>query len=58
MQKHAFTLSETLITLGILGMVASMTLPAVVNKYQEKVTVTKLKKIYSVFSQCYLSATQ
>ena len=58
MQKHAFTLSETLITLGILGVVDSMTLPAVVNKYQEKVTVTKLKKIYSVFSQCYLSATQ
>jgi len=47
MQKHAFTLSETLITLGILGVVDSMTLPAVVNKYQEKVLVTQVKKTYS-----------
>lgn len=32
MQKHAFTLSETLITLGIIGVVASMTLPSLVQK--------------------------
>ncbi len=58
MNKHAFTLSETLITLGIIGVVASMTLPSVINKYQEKVTITKLKKIYSILSQCYLTSVQ
>ena len=58
MNNNAFTLSETLITLGIIGVIASMTLPSVINKYQEKVTVTKLKKIYSLFSQSYLYAVQ
>lgn len=58
MKKYAFTLAEVLITLGIIGVVASMTLPTVVNKYKEKETVTKLKKFYSILSQSYLSATQ
>lgn len=44
MKKYAFTLAEVLITLGIIGVVAAMTLPTVVNKYREKETVTKLKK--------------
>lgn len=56
--KKAFTLAEVLITLGIIGVVAAMTLPTVVNKYKEKETVTKLKKFYSILSQSYLSATQ
>ena len=50
----AFTLAEVLITLGIIGVVAAMTLPSLVQKYQEKVTVTKVKKFYSVISQAYL----
>ena len=33
-----------------------MTLPAVVNKYQEKVTVTKVKKFYSTVSNALLFA--
>ena len=57
-KKYAFTLAEVLITLGIIGVVAAMTLPTVINKYQEKVTVTKLKKFYSVLSQSYLFATE
>lgn len=52
-RKAAFTLAEVLITLGIIGVVASMTLPALINKYQEKVTVTKVKKMYSLLSQGY-----
>ena len=32
--KKAFTLAEVLITLGIIGVVAAMTLPTVVNKYK------------------------
>ena len=39
-----------LITLGIIGVVASMTLPTVINKYQKAVTVTKLKRIYSLLT--------
>lgn len=56
-RKHnAFTLAEVLITLGIIGVVAAMTLPIVVSKYQERVTVTKVKKIYSNLSNAYLLA--
>ena len=34
--KAAFTLAEVLITLGIIGVVAAMTIPTLVQKYQEK----------------------
>ena len=40
-----------MITLGVIGVVAAMTLPSLVNKYQKKVTVERLKKAYSVVSQ-------
>lgn len=46
-----FTLAEILITLGIIGVVAAMTLPALVGKYQEKQTITAVKAAYSIFSQ-------
>ena len=49
--KKAFTLAEVLITLGIIGIVAAMTLPVLVASYQKQVTVSKLKKVYSVLSQ-------
>ena len=52
--KKGFTLSEVLITLGIIGVVASITIPTVINKYNEKLTVSKAKKIYSLMSQAYL----
>lgn len=45
-KKNAFTLAEVLITLGIIGIVAAMTLPMVITKYQKKTTVEKLKKTY------------
>ncbi len=54
--KPAFTLAEVLITLGIIGVVAAMTLPVVVNKYQEQVTVSKVKKFYSLINQALLMA--
>ena len=52
-RKAAFTLAEVLITLGIIGVVAAMTLPTLIAKYQEKVMITRLKKVYSVLSQVY-----
>lgn len=33
--NKAFTLSETLITLGIIGVVAALTMPAVITNYQK-----------------------
>ena len=44
---NGFTLAEVLITLGILGVVAAMTLPALVSKYKDKVLVSQAKKLYS-----------
>ena len=41
---NGFTLAEVLITLGIIGIVAAMTLPALVGKYKDKVLVTQVKK--------------
>ncbi len=50
-RKTAFTMAEVLITLGIIGIVAAMTLPSLIGKYQKNVTVTRLQKAYSVLSQ-------
>lgn len=47
-QKKAFTLAEVLITLGIIGVVASMTLPSVINNSARKKTTVQLKKAYTV----------
>lgn len=55
LKKTAFTLAEVLITLGIIGVVAAMTMPSLIQNYQEKATVTKLKKCYSLVSQAYVS---
>lgn len=49
--KKAFTLAEVLITLGIIGIVAAMTLPVITNKYREQIKIQKLKKIYSIMQQ-------
>lgn len=49
--KRAFTLAEVLITLGIIGVVAAMTLPAIIWNYQKMVTVNRLKKSYTTISQ-------
>ena len=45
--KNAFTLAEVLITLGIIGIVAAMTLPSLVNNHKEKELITHTKKLYS-----------
>ena len=57
-RKVAFTLAEVLITLGIIGVVAAITLPTLIQKYREKQTVVAVKKAYSEFSQAYLMTIQ
>ena len=47
---------KLLITLGIIGVVAAMTLPVLVGKYQKKVTAVKVKKFYSMFNQAFKQA--
>lgn len=46
----AFTLAEVLITLGIIGIVAAMTMPALITKHRRQVAETKLQKFYSVIN--------
>lgn len=46
----AFTLAEVLITLGIIGVVAAMAIPTLINKTNEAEFNTGLKKAYSVLS--------
>jgi len=52
--KRAFTLAEILITLGIIGIVAAMTIPSLIAKNQEKAIVTALQKFNSILSQAIL----
>lgn len=53
-KKIAFTLAEVLITIGIIGLVAALTLPALIQK-QEKLSISSsLKKFYSAMSQAIM----
>lgn len=48
--KKGFTLAEVLITLGIIGIVAALTIPAVMKNYKNRVYVSQLQKVYSQIS--------
>lgn len=51
---RAFTLAEVLITLAIIGIVAAMTIPVVMNGTNNSETVAKVKKYQSIFSQAVM----
>lgn len=55
-EKYAFTLAEVLITLGIVGVVASITIPTLITLFKEKAAIEQFKKTYSTISQAYNSA--
>ena len=57
-KRTAFTLAEVLITLGIIGIVAALTLPTLTSRYQEKVFITKLEKTYSILVSAYKLAVE
>ena len=46
----AFTLSEVLITLSIVGVISVLTLPNLMSSYQKKVQVTSLQRIYNMIT--------
>jgi len=50
-KKAAFTLAEVLITLGIIGVVAAMTIPGLINDSKARKLRTKFLKSYSVVQQ-------
>ena len=56
--KKAFTLAEVLITIAVIGVVATMTIPVLVQNYQKEVYVAQLKKTVSVISQAGQKAMQ
>lgn len=49
--RKGFTLAEVLITLGIIGIVAAMTLPTLINNYKKQEVSSKIKKFYTTMSQ-------
>ena len=49
-KKSAFTLAEVLITLGIIGVVAAITIPSLVTKYHRHIIETKLQKFDSIIN--------
>jgi len=54
----AFTLAEVLITLGIIGVIAALTIPTLIKKTNDKETIVALKKAYSILSSSYTLAVQ
>ncbi len=52
-RRCAFTLAEVLITLGIIGIVAAMTMPSLIAKHQEKQWVTSYLRVYSLLENAY-----
>ena len=48
MKRMAFTLAEVLITLTIIGIIATLTIPTLMQKYEKEQTVVKLKKAYNL----------
>ncbi|MBR1680506.1 type II secretion system protein [bacterium] len=55
--NFAFTLAETLIVMGIIGVVAALTLPNLNSSTGDKEKVVKVKKIYSNIEDAYGRAT-
>ena len=51
----AFTLSETLITLAVVGIVAALTLPNLATNYKTKSYISKMQKVYNQLSNAALS---
>lgn len=52
-KRSAFTLAETLIVIGIIGVIASLTIPTLSNETNSKEAVTKLKKTQAILEDAF-----
>ncbi len=52
-KRAAFTLAEVLITLAIIGVVAAITIPALMSQYKDMVAKQQFKRAYSVIQQAF-----
>lgn len=57
-RKKAFTIAEVLITLGIIGIIATMTIPPLMNNIQDKQFKEAAKEAYSKASQALAQMKQ
>ena len=55
--KKGFTLAEVLITLAIIGVVAALTIPTVMAKYNQKAQYTQFMKVYNTISNVFSLAS-
>lgn len=51
--KKGFTLAEVLVTMGVIGVVAALTVPNLVKDYQNKSLVAQLQKVYAELQQVF-----
>lgn len=58
MKKLAFTIAEVLITLGIIGIVAEITIPPLVANIQVEIAKAKWKEVFSIVDQATLQIKQ
>ena len=53
-RRHsAFTMAEVLITLGIIGIVAAMTMPALIANHRKQVMLSKVKHTYNIIANAF-----
>ncbi len=57
-KKNGFTLAEVLITLGVIGVVAALTLPSVISKFQNQAYIAALKKAYATVQNAHLRVVE
>lgn len=54
MSKRGFTLAEVLITLGIIGVVAAITIPILISNIRDKQNIVRWRKVYSQLNQAFM----
>jgi prepilin-type N-terminal cleavage/methylation domain-containing protein len=57
-KKHAFTLAEILIAIGIIGVVSALTIPNLIENYQKRQTIIGLKKTYSTIQYAIRASSE